>query len=156
MSDHLTDEQLDAMQASADQATPGPWEIIGGYQYVTGVDVVIGAIDEGCIRLRDAEFIAHARTDVPALVAEVRRLRRWKAEALPILDGLQELGHALDLPIGERITGPAALDAVERLREQRREALALANVGVAQWERDNHTPAVWAADIRDALEADDA
>lgn len=114
MRDHLTDGQLDAMQASADQATPGPWEIIGGYQYVTGVDVVIGAIDEGCIRLRDAEFIAHARTDVPALIAEVRRLR-----------------------------------------EQRREALAVANADAAQWEQENHTPTVWAGEIRDALEADD-
>lgn len=42
-------------------------------------------------------------------------LLRWKAEALPVLDGLQELGRALDLPLGIRITGPQALAAVERL-----------------------------------------
>ena len=43
-------------------------------------------------------------------------LRRWKTEALPVLDGLQELGKALGLPLGSRITGQEALAAVERLR----------------------------------------
>lgn len=164
----LTDyPDLDAIEARANAATPGPWRA-GTEEFIDYGAVFGRQIEEdGLSRVRclvddlsdipgTAEFIAHARTDVPALVAEVRRLRRWKAEALPILDGLQDLGRALDLPIGERITGPAALDAVERLREQRREALSLANVRVAQWERERHVPAAWAADIRDALEADDA
>lgn len=128
MSDHLTYEQLELIQVRLTRA------------------------DEGDPRA----FLACAYADISDLLAEVWRLRRWKAEALPILDGLQDLGRALDLPIGQRITGPAALKAVERLQAQRREALALANAEVARWERDNHTPTVWAADIRDALEADDA
>lgn len=51
--------------------------------------------------------------------AEVERLRRWKADALPVLDGLQELGKALGLPLGSRITGTEALAAVERLTSER-------------------------------------
>lgn len=51
-------------------------------------------------------------------------LRRWKTEALPVLDGLQELGKALGLPPGSRITGPEALAAVERLTRERDEARA--------------------------------
>lgn len=51
-------------------------------------------------------------------------LRRWKAEALPVLSGLQELGKALGLPLGSRITGTEALAAVERLTRERDEARA--------------------------------
>lgn len=53
------------------------------------------------------------------LVAEVDRLARWKDEAMPVMDGLQDLGRALDLPLGERTTGPAALAAVESLLADR-------------------------------------
>ncbi len=56
--------------------------------------------------------------------AEVERLRRWKDEALPVLDGLQELGKALGIPLGSRITGQEALAAVERLTRERDEARA--------------------------------
>jgi len=76
---------LAEIQARADAATPGPW-----YQ---GRDKISGESDgeawtredctdpESCdlfptaAREEDAHFIAHARTDVPALVAEVAALR---------------------------------------------------------------------------------
>jgi hypothetical protein len=48
--------------------------------------------------------------------AERDGLARWKAEALEVIGGLQELGKALDLRLGERITGPAALVAVKKLK----------------------------------------
>ena len=56
--------------------------------------------------------------------AEVERLRRWKAEALPVLDGLQELGDVLRLPLGSQITGPEALTAAARLTRERDELRA--------------------------------
>ena len=56
--------------------------------------------------------------------AEAERLRGWKAEALPVLDGLQELGKALGLPLGSQITGTEALAAVERLTSERDAARA--------------------------------
>lgn len=65
--------------------------------------------------------LAEARQAVDALA-------RWKSGALPVLDGLQEIGKALGLPLGEQITGPAALTAIEALvaeRDAAREALAV-------------------------------
>lgn len=55
-------------------------------------------------------------TTAAILAAEVDRLRRWKAEALPLFDGLQDLGRTLGLPLGTLITGPAAVEAAEALR----------------------------------------
>lgn len=43
---------------------------------------------------------------------------QWKAEALPVINGLQELGAALGIPLGKRITGPDALAAVKALTER--------------------------------------
>lgn len=61
--------------------------------------------------------------------SELADLRRWKAEALPVIAGLQELGRALGLPLGEQITGPRAVEAAERLRAERDRAVeALAGV----------------------------
>lgn len=60
------------------------------------------------------------KVDVMAvdLLAEVDRLARWKAEATEVMLGLQDLGRALNLPLGERVTGPAALAEIDRLRAQ--------------------------------------
>jgi hypothetical protein len=72
---------LDAIKARAEVATPGPWEEDGSEIYVVGSRAWVaeschlaeyGVTAHGDL---DAEFIAHARTDVPALVAEVERLR---------------------------------------------------------------------------------
>lgn len=52
-------------------------------------------------------------------IDEIERLRRWKAEAMPLFDGLQDLGRALELPLGVLVTGPAAVEAAERLRGER-------------------------------------
>jgi hypothetical protein len=46
---------------------------------------------------------------------EVTRLRRWKEEATEVILGLQDLGRALGLPLGERITGESAAEAAEAL-----------------------------------------
>ena len=63
---------LDAIEARFEHVTDGPW--------TTGEDGLVwpphtGDPVSGSIWLPDARFIAAARTDVPALVAEVRRLR---------------------------------------------------------------------------------
>ncbi|WP_282790859.1 hypothetical protein [Streptomyces sp. CC224B] len=80
----LTSEQLDQIEARATAATPGPWctdswEIYQGAEYQPGVSPWIGETCRGTSSLRqdcaDAVFVAAARTDVPALLAEVRRLR---------------------------------------------------------------------------------
>lgn len=68
---------LDAIKARMEAASPGPWH--HGERCVWEVyDVVVSDGDDGtggAIHPGDAEFIAHAREDIPALIAEVERLR---------------------------------------------------------------------------------
>lgn len=76
----MTDLDLDAITARADAATEGPWKAV--IANICGDDSVYVETADGrsVADLRDdqaavATFIAHARADVPALVAEVRRLQ---------------------------------------------------------------------------------
>jgi hypothetical protein len=71
----MTALNLDAIEARANAATKGPWDLHrkGILAGVTDPDGD-GYIAEPPLRWTDAEFIAAARQDVPALVAEVRRL----------------------------------------------------------------------------------
>lgn len=77
----MTDEELQAIRERAEKASAGPWEVCGtpnepwrriGNDY--------GCIDVYMQRLlngdNNAEFIANARTDIPALLEEVLRLRK--------------------------------------------------------------------------------
>jgi hypothetical protein len=67
---------LDAIEARSAAATDGPWwtDGVGASRvYASGLDDWITVA--GDLETPDAEFIAHARTDMPALVAEVWRLR---------------------------------------------------------------------------------
>jgi len=83
----VTDEQLSAIEQRAAAATPGPWASASDSE--TGaLPIICGVTQYGEVQyliddvatLRDAAFIAHAREDVPALCAEVRRLRDLVAE----------------------------------------------------------------------------
>lgn len=97
----MTDDplDLDAIEDRADAATDGPW-----YPWNRGVgwhialeqpagDSVPACIPEGSRtdigRGADATFIAAAREDVPALVAEARRLRARVAELEEELEGVR-------------------------------------------------------------------
>ena len=62
--------------------------------------------------VRDAVF---ATTRAEKAEAAIERLARWKAEALPVMAGLQELGEALGVPLGQRITGEEAAEAATAL-----------------------------------------
>lgn len=98
----MTEEELAAIQARADAAAAGPWyttrslpgvwrrvlDDLGGrrarvhervvsleYGRVYVIDQGYEWISEQLVPRGTEPFIAHARDDVPALVAEVRRLR---------------------------------------------------------------------------------
>lgn len=62
--------RLDEIEARANAATEGPWNVFMDRIDHPGRSLVAVAYDVGCDE--DAEFIAHARTDVPALVAVAR------------------------------------------------------------------------------------
>ena len=80
----MKEEDLQAMQARADAASPGPWlSWVEGRDHLAGSNLIQthGGGPEGVdIELvggavADQDFIAAARSDLPVLIAEVRRLR---------------------------------------------------------------------------------
>lgn len=84
----LTNKELDAIRARLQTVTPGPWVIRQEGGDITAIDslddqtVLAGAWNSATDNLHplevepaDAEFIAHAPTDVARLVAEVERLQ---------------------------------------------------------------------------------
>jgi hypothetical protein len=91
----VTALDLDAIEARANAATPGPWVIGDGHfdnlnpdddwpvRGADGIPLCTSPDDgvRGGHLKADAEFIANARGDVPVLVAEVRRLRMALTEA---------------------------------------------------------------------------
>jgi len=86
----VNEKLLDAIEARYEAASPKPWIVViprgeslydRPYIMADGTDVVEGAyLEEWNVEAAgqvhaDLEFCAHARTDVPLLVAEVKRLR---------------------------------------------------------------------------------
>lgn len=88
----LSDDELSTIEQRAEAARPAPWEaLIEGRDACGGADFIrIGGFDddqpdmyiqhylgvsEVPVAAADLDFIAHARQDIPRLVAEVRRLR---------------------------------------------------------------------------------
>jgi hypothetical protein len=80
----LTDKELDEIEARANQAQKGPWKayiegkdnesgssfIMTGSGENRGDDIeIIGAT------MADYDFIAHARQDIPVLIAALRELK---------------------------------------------------------------------------------
>ena len=76
---------LDAIRRRAAAATPGPW-VVGDRAGLHSHEVVISptgrmvGLDWDATGTADAEFIAAARTDITALLAEVAALRARVAE----------------------------------------------------------------------------
>lgn len=76
MTDRLTDQQLAQYETLANAATPGPWHLTDADAIVaplTGIHVA--DVWEPTAAIRNGEFIEAAREALPALVAEVHRLR---------------------------------------------------------------------------------
>lgn len=80
----MTPEELEAIKQRVNAATPGPWEADydprtdGADQIVDpqGFTICFMSVPSVSVDFDgDTDFIAHARADVPALVAEVERLR---------------------------------------------------------------------------------
>lgn len=85
--EELSDEELDSIVSRLNATTPGPWRsFFEGRDHTSGdsfirtgtQDIYIHAEDYvggGGHFCADQDFIAHARQDIPRLVAELRRLR---------------------------------------------------------------------------------
>ena len=68
--------RIEEIKARAEAATPGPW-LVHPHESAEGQLVVDEHYDNvaECYVPEDATFIAHAREDIPYLLAEVERLR---------------------------------------------------------------------------------
>lgn len=83
----MTPEHLAAIKARAEAATPGPWDIFTLAPKPD--DLGRQLVDPGLMLTQaDVTFINSAREDVPALVAEVDRLRDVLEDTLNILADL--------------------------------------------------------------------
>lgn len=83
----MTEQDLRAIRDRCEAATPGPWrhsrEDMISFNAYDGREESFVYMPEPneriCIRsdppVEDAEFIAHAREDIPALLAEIERMR---------------------------------------------------------------------------------
>jgi hypothetical protein len=77
----MDDKRLQEIKARAEAATPGPWKPGGDCNAIVDVNgrfVIAASWYDGpflYITEEDAEFATAARTDVPALLGEVDRLR---------------------------------------------------------------------------------
>lgn len=85
----MTNEDIAGIEARANAASPGPWDErrigrLGNGDGESQHEQLCTPDDIGVIMLEhdgsdegnaNAEFIAHARADIPRLIAEVRRLR---------------------------------------------------------------------------------
>lgn len=83
----ITDEELAAIRERAEKATEGPWECVKSPFIKTPKRsfVINGTAYD------DTIFIAHAREDIPKLLAEIEYLRGRLSEAMEILETDTEL-----------------------------------------------------------------
>jgi hypothetical protein len=102
----ITAERLAEIEARANAATPGPWHAEHRGVMAEGVEIVDDCAVAGWdVYPENQAFIAHARADVPDLVAEVRRLTAALAAHARHTDA------AID---GVRAMLPAALEIARR------------------------------------------
>ena len=107
----MSNESLDAIKARAEAATDGPWLVDPHADSENGAgicnesDAVIGGGMEGnypCSPVgvyeeADAQFIAHARSDVPALVAAVQAVLAQHKCVESWRSGVYQCGHCAEL-----------------------------------------------------------
>jgi len=106
----MTKQELEAIWARCEAATPGPWnydERINCVAVYAGEKMdCLSGFNSRCIvyvhsnlvdgrywelseqKCRDAYFVANSRTDIPALLAEVERLQAENAELLGYAKGM--------------------------------------------------------------------
>jgi hypothetical protein len=81
----MTDKEIEEIEARANRAHPAPWGIPPRRSNATKFWLQLKDKDGdwlwtwrgfvACDFEEDAEFVAHARSDVPALIAEIYRLK---------------------------------------------------------------------------------
>jgi hypothetical protein len=114
----LNDGEVEAIRKRVEAATAGPWyntrwDVATEPDCTTGYpsspESICGTFDGEYIEnpngINDAEFIAHAREDVPKLLAEIERLKSVNYEAVGSIENICEmiciaLSHGVSMDIG--------------------------------------------------------
>lgn len=89
---------LNAIKKRAEAATNGPWCAKYGYGEEAEVTTGVSFSSRGIAttsRTADATFIANARQDVPALIAEVERLRTQQDRLIAELEKADKFSDEL-------------------------------------------------------------
>lgn len=84
--ERMTDEELAQIKERAEKATEGPWkcaDTTDGAWLLDDADLIVAGTFG---REEDASFTAHAREDIPKLIAEVERLRERLEYAQAVVD----------------------------------------------------------------------
>jgi hypothetical protein len=134
-----TRPDLDAIRARVDAATPGPWRTLGtgvaggDHWYVCddGQSLASIASNDGeneDQREPDAEFIAHAREDIPALLDALAAERGRADEARRLLSTRVEASR-LDVALAGSAALAVALDQVRAWRESEYHEMHVSDVG---------------------------
>lgn len=93
----MTPEQLAEIEARAEAATPGEWHVCtcslkGACPHDKGVRMSFctEGLPDKAPYPNDADFIAHARTDIPDLIAEVKQQQSDVRQLREIIQWLEE------------------------------------------------------------------
>lgn len=92
----MTPEALAEIRERAERATPGAWNLKkdGRYEDHDECRIELPDDDIELCRYENGEFIAHAREDVPALIAEIARLTTENASLRAELEAAKnDLAH---------------------------------------------------------------
>lgn len=110
---------LEPIKARAEAASPGPWADGAAELDLPGFTMsprtCAGCGVDWPLDAPDAEFVAHAREDVPALIAEVERLRKLIATAAEKLEDDEDTPEVPD--VNEWADGHRVRNALRVLRE---------------------------------------
>lgn len=121
MSPVLPREERDAIRAVAIEAERGA-KCGATYDGHTVDGVTVEMLADWTITLSRHAFALLGALD--AAEAENERMREWKAEALPVMAGLQDLGRVLGVGLGQSITGEAGAAKARALMAERDAARA--------------------------------
>ncbi len=79
MTEALSEEQLAEIERRCGSCTPGPWKsYVEGRDHLSGDSFIMTGGEDIYLTgatVKDQDFIASARQDVPLLIREIRRLR---------------------------------------------------------------------------------
>jgi hypothetical protein len=126
----LSPEWLSEIIARDDAAWAGPWRVITERDQDDCGDTIVGiegpdadlfVVSDAELAKDDAEFIAHARTDVPALLAEVVRLKTERDQFADRVDTLTYVCKGnkahVQMLFGELQTAQARVRELEAAQE---------------------------------------